>query len=691
MKPLIYLVVALILAAPAAQAENTYRSGTLENGLRYHLLRTPSEPGRLEVRLQVDVGASDENQGEEGAAHMVEHMVFRRAPDYPQGLGDTLTAQGWRRGANFNAMTNYERTLYMFSPPRGKDQLHDTLQALAAIASPHPFSAEDWERERQVILAEWRSGQGLNERMNRRRTAIIRSGSRQARYGIIGGTPSIRSMPVQTLERFHSRWYAANNMQLIIAGDIPPAEAEAAVRRHFGSLRSATLPNRSGNYYEPVLQQGWHIAQLQDKDSGHSTIALIFRLDDSPSRSYADADGPRERLIDRFAARILSDRLRNEQSRLPRAVANVTLRKADIGRHTVAVGLFASVAPDGHQTGLSELLKLREQMLRHPVSEGEVAAYRATLLQTAEAAAGKTSLPEPFGDALRSVADAVQAGKPVHTQAENAAIVRPLIHAVRPEDVSRRISQWLNAGDKLVQIQAPGLTPVKLPTAAQIEWQARAIAQAPVPPLQAKAAPSAGRFVDEDKGGTVCSEQYNAAHSLTRWQLNNGDTVLLLQNPVAGDKIYLQSIGGSGFMSSGLNPWLAQLAAQIVWQTAPQGWDDDALAIWQRERQINLSHSLAANSSKTEGSAPFAQTESLFHLYRARLTTPQVADNFREPIVQMMRQQAVSESSDRGARERLTTAFRRVGSRGRKRPARPMASRPPRPRHPLYPEQPPRR
>ena len=183
MKPLIYLVAALILAAPAAQAENTYRSGTLENGLRYHLLRTPSEPGRLEVRLQVDVGASDENQGEEGAAHMVEHMVFRRAPDYLQGLGDTLTAQGWRRGANFNAMTNYERTLYMFSPPRDKAQLHDTLQALAAIASPHPFSAEDWERERQVILAEWRSGQGLNERMNRRRTAITQHQRQAAGFG----------------------------------------------------------------------------------------------------------------------------------------------------------------------------------------------------------------------------------------------------------------------------------------------------------------------------------------------------------------------------------------------------------------------------------------------------------------------------------------------------------------------------
>ncbi len=200
------------IAQPAI-AQNTYVSGNLKNGLQYLILTVPSEKGRIDVRVQVGTGASDENGSSEiGTAHMVEHMVFRSNPQYPNGIGDTLIANGWRRGANFNAVTNYERTLYMFSPNKGTAQLHETLKALSSMLAPHTFSSADWDKEKQIILAEWRNGLGVNERMNRKRTAVIRSGSRQARYAIIGTPESINNMPEQVLQDFHARWYVPNNM-----------------------------------------------------------------------------------------------------------------------------------------------------------------------------------------------------------------------------------------------------------------------------------------------------------------------------------------------------------------------------------------------------------------------------------------------------------------------------------------------
>ena len=317
--PKIIAIAVLASSATYALAENTYHQSSLHNGLQYVVLTVPSEPGRIDVRLQVGVGASDENGTTEiGVAHMVEHMVFRRAPDFPNGVGDTLMAQGWRRGANFNALTNYERTLYMFSPNKGTAQLNDTLKALSAMVKPHDFADEDWQKEKQVIMAEWRNGLSLNERMTRKRTAVIRSGSRQARYAIIGTPESIENTPVSVLQDFHARWYAPNNMKLVISGDIKPAQARALIEQYFGDLTPQPLLNRDGDYYEPKLQNGWRVEQIQDKDSGASQIALIFRLDDSTSRGYDNPQASRERLIDRFANQILSQRIRNQQSALPK-------------------------------------------------------------------------------------------------------------------------------------------------------------------------------------------------------------------------------------------------------------------------------------------------------------------------------------------------------------------------------------
>lgn len=657
--PRILAAAIVIAAAPFALAANTYHSGSLKNGLRYHVLTVPSEPGRIDVRLQVEAGASDENGTSEiGVAHMVEHMVFRSAPGFPDGVGDTLAARGFKRGAHFNAVTNYERTLYMFSPPKGREYLEETLAALAAMVSPHDFSAADWQKEQQVVMAEWRNGQGVAERMNRKRTDLIRSGSRQARYAIIGTSGSIMNTPVAVLQDFHRRWYVPNNMQLMISGDIKPAEAAKLAERYFGSLKAAPLSDRGGRYYEPELQSGWHVGQLQDKDSGGSQAALVFRLGDAASRNHQSSQGTRERLIDRFAARILTDRLRAQQSALPKAVSNVSLRKADIGRHTTAVGLFAAVAPDGHAEGISQLLKLREQILREPVTQAEFAAYRRTLEKTLAEQRRKTTLPEPFGDALQSVSEAAFAGKPVRTSAQSAAIVAPVLNTLTPQDISRRIERWLNAGDKLVQLQAPGLTPLALPAAENIAAEAGRLKTAPLPKLAAKAAASTGQFADAGGQGEISRESREADLQLTRWTLGNGDKVLVLQHPSAGGKIHFRSISGAGYLSGGLNPWQAQLAAQVVWQSAPQGWDNAGLNRWKQQHKIALSHNFQTASARYEGSAPHGEAARLLQLYRAYHTTPQVGADFRDSVMAMIRQIPMRAASERTAAAEAATRLR---------------------------------
>ena len=113
-----------------------YLQGRLNNGLRYHILPTGEHNGRLAVQLQVEVGAADEENGEEGMAHMVEHMNFRSSPAYPQGIAAQLSARSWQMGRHFNAQTTYDYTRYLLLPPRGNRELEDSLTIAAEILRP---------------------------------------------------------------------------------------------------------------------------------------------------------------------------------------------------------------------------------------------------------------------------------------------------------------------------------------------------------------------------------------------------------------------------------------------------------------------------------------------------------------------------------------------------------------------------
>lgn len=640
-------------------AKNSVVLGKLDNGLQYSLLHIPQTKGRVDVRLQVGVGASDENGSSEiGVAHMVEHMVFRSNPEFPQGVGDTLMAKGWRRGANFNALTNYERTLYLFSPNRGQSQLEETLRALSSMMTPHTFSASDWEKEKQVILAEWRQSLGVNERMNRKRNEVIRSGSRQARFAILGTEKSIRETPVAVLQDFHTHWYVANNMKLMISGDFDVAKVRSWIEQYFTHLPAGVLPDRTGNYYEPKLQQGWHVKQIQDRDSGASQVAIIFRLDDQLSRDYESVQSRRERVIERAAVHLLTQRLRHQQVGLPKSVSNVVLRKADIGRRTVAVGLFASVLPSSHQEGLYELLKLRAQILQYPITMQELKHWKANYQASINRAKSKTSLPESFDDAVRSVSENFFADKPIRTPAQNAELVEAVMAEINTADVNAKIQQWLNAEDRLVQMQAPSLKPIVLPSNQEVAQLAEQLLTQQQPALLGKASHGVGQFVARPSQGKIVAEQFDESLNITRWTLQNGDRVVVLKHPVANGKTYWQVINRSGFLQPDMNAWQAQVAGQIVWQSAPKGWRAEQLEAWRKLRQLNLSQNILPSKTKISGSVLDKYWADMLQLYHAYQTTPQIGENYRDSLLSMARQTAMNERSSRSIRQNAITRLR---------------------------------
>lgn len=142
--------------------------GSLDNGFEYILVPLQnSDKGRVDIRIQVNVGSIDEQDNEVGVAHMVEHMVFRASGGFTQGVSKKLADDGWIRGKHYNAVTNYDRTQYMFSPPNGTKGVNETLNVIQQMMSAALFNIEDWQSEQKIIYEEWRGGLGSNVNSNK--------------------------------------------------------------------------------------------------------------------------------------------------------------------------------------------------------------------------------------------------------------------------------------------------------------------------------------------------------------------------------------------------------------------------------------------------------------------------------------------------------------------------------------------
>ena len=112
------------------------RFGTLDNGVRYVVYPNHEPKGRASLRLLVLAGSLQENDQQQGLAHFLEHMAFKGSTHYPPGtLVERLQRMGMRFGADTNASTSFDRTLYLLElPDTNEATLQDGCQIFADYA-----------------------------------------------------------------------------------------------------------------------------------------------------------------------------------------------------------------------------------------------------------------------------------------------------------------------------------------------------------------------------------------------------------------------------------------------------------------------------------------------------------------------------------------------------------------------------
>lgn len=291
-------------------------TGTLPNGLTFYIRRNTRPEKRVNLQLAVKAGSIDEADDQQGLAHFVEHMAFNGSRHFKPGeLISTFESTGARLGPHVNAYTSFDETVYTFTLPTDKDGIvRKGLQALSDFAGGLALDPGEIDKERGVVIEEWRGGLGAGSRLRDQQIPVLFYKSKYAERLPIGKPEVLKGFTPDRLRAFYTQWYRPDRMALVVVGDVDPKEMEAMVREEFGSLPKPAAPAPARSYEVP-LQAELLVKVASDPEAQQSSVSMVRKKKRLPEDRVSDY---RRGLVHRLVFQMMNERF-DEISRRPDA------------------------------------------------------------------------------------------------------------------------------------------------------------------------------------------------------------------------------------------------------------------------------------------------------------------------------------------------------------------------------------
>jgi zinc protease len=266
----------------------SFRFGVLPNGMRYVVRANATPAGQGMVQMWVHHGSLSEEDDEAGWAHFIEHMAFNGSSHVPEGeMVKLLEREGLAFGADTNAQTGFDATVYKLDLPRNDPKLIDTaLMLMRETASELTFAPEAVEREKGVVLSEKRVRDTFAYRDTVDQLNFAYPGSKFAERLPIGTAESVQGADAAKLKALWQRLYRPQDMAVIVVGDFDAAKVEAAIRARFADWEAPAaqpqpdpgpldfaLAGKTDIYLDPALPERITVSRTAAYQDEPDTVA----------------------------------------------------------------------------------------------------------------------------------------------------------------------------------------------------------------------------------------------------------------------------------------------------------------------------------------------------------------------------------------------------------------------------------
>ncbi|HEU5236215.1 MAG TPA: insulinase family protein, partial [Pyrinomonadaceae bacterium] len=536
--------------------------GKFANGLRYYIRANKKPEKRAELRLVVKAGSILEDDDQQGLAHLVEHMAFNGTKNFPKNKTiEFMESLGMRFGADVNAYTTFDETVYMLTVPTDKPEMMDkAMLILEDWAHNLSFDPAEIEKERGVVMEEWRLGQGANMRMLQKIFPVVLKGSRYADRLPIGKPEIIQHGKAERLKQFYTDWYRPDLIAVVAVGDFDKAAMEKMITAHFASIPAATKPRPRAQYDVPDhVETSYAIAS--DKEASGTVVEMETLLPSRPQKTLGDY---RQQTIDNLFSGMLSARF-EEITQQP----NAPFINAGAGRNNFfarskdSATLIALVKEDGIERGLEALLSEAERVARFGFTATELERQKQNVLRNYEQYAlekENTESGQRAAEYIRNFLD----DEPLPSADDEYALQKRFLPGVTLDEVNKLAKEWFPDRNRMVIVEAPEKAGVTIPDQTKL---AAVIKSAATRELKAYVDSAAGNALLDTvpAGGTITKTATKDTLGITEWELSNGVRVILKPTNFKEDEILFRATSPGGTSLASDSDYIpASSATQVV-------------------------------------------------------------------------------------------------------------------------------
>jgi zinc protease len=579
---LLPFLISLLLSAGAAQAERKaaaaapvaehdwayetsdipldpgYRFGRLANGMRYVIRKNGRPKGTALIRMDVEAGSLDEANAERGFAHFVEHMAFNGSTNVPEGeMVRLLERHGLAFGADTNASTSFERTIYSLDLPRNDPKLLDVaLMLMRETASELKFDPQAVDRERGVVLAEMRDRNSGSLRNALADTKFLHPHALYPDRFAIGIPETLNAATAEQLKAFYRREYVPDHTTLIVVGDFDPEAVETQIVEKFASWKQAPAP--------PQPSAG----PVDFKDHGRTAIyldpALAERVVASRhGRWLKEPDSVaarQENLLRQIGYAIVNRRLQRVSRQPDPPFRGAGVGTGDVFKAGRTTRLIVDTPDTKWRRGLIAAVIEYRRALKFGFSELEVAEQVANIRMSAENSAGAANTRSNAA-LTNAVFDLLHNGIVPSDPRSVLERLEAFIPEITPDHVLAALEREAVPLKKpLLRFQGR-IAPEGGKRALRDAWKEATHADL----TRSRIAASSGfGYTDFGPAGAVISDKRDPMLGIREIRFANGVMLNIKQTDIEKDRIHVQlSIDGGEKINTKANPLATQLVRYI--------------------------------------------------------------------------------------------------------------------------------
>ena len=534
-------------AAQTLPRDPQVKIGRLDNGLSYYIRENKKPENRVDLRLVVNAGSILEDEDQLGLAHFLEHMAFNGTEHFEkQELIDYLQSIGMRFGADINAYTSFDETVYMLQVPTEDPQfLEKGFLILEDWAHGISLEEEEIDKERGVIHEEWRLGRGAQARIFDKQLPVLFHGSRYAERLAIGKMDIIKNAPREAFSRFYRDWYRPDLMAVLAVGDFKTEDIEALIQKHFAALKNPENPKKR-EYYPVPDHEETLFSIVSDPEQTRSMIQINYKR---PFQEVETLDDYREIVLKSLQQSLLNQRLQEKTKEADPPYIFAFTSSAGFVRTKDVLFQGAMVKENGYEEGLSVLMQEAVRAQKFGYTETELDRAKKDSLRRLERAFNEREKTESTHHTSAYLFHFLRGG-PLMSVEQTLELYRQLLPGITLVEVNAKARDLFSDDNRVFLISGPEKEGSVLPTEEGLLAIIENVRQMDLKPYKDEVS-DAPLLSKQPTPGKIVAQSTWESIGTTQWTLSNGARVIFKPTDFKNDQVLFSAFspGGSSLVS----------------------------------------------------------------------------------------------------------------------------------------------